>query len=144
MHPNLKLMDQNYLNETIAEKQERQKCICQYIFRTSLKWQRISTLSSNEFYIILLIIRWFLYIDYLHILYYLNLYVIHLLLHHILIFKIHYSTRFSFLQITSLLTHEAVSLEKVFHSTKFLAFESQKFLSLKCFMKALKNSLVGI
>ena len=41
------------------------------------------------------------------------------------------------------MTHEAVSFEKVFHRTKFLAFESQKFLSLKCFMKAWKKSLVG-
>ena len=44
--------------------------------------------------------------------------------------------------ITSLLrnrnnrTREAVSSEKVFHWTKFSAFESQKFLSLKCLMKA--------
>ena len=43
-----------------------------------------------------------------------------------------------------LMTHQVVSFEKVLHWTKFLAFESQKFLSLKCFMKALKNRLVEI
>ena len=42
------------------------------------------------------------------------------------------------------MTREAVSSEKVFHWTKFLAFESQKFLSLKYFMKALKKSLIRI
>ena len=42
-----------------------------------------------------------------------------------------------------MITRKAVSSEKVFHWTKFLAFESQKLISLKCFMKALKNSLVG-
>ena len=34
-----------------------------------------------------------------------------------------------------LMTLQAVSFEKVFHWTKFLAFESQKFVLLKCFMK---------
>ena len=43
-----------------------------------------------------------------------------------------------------LMTREAVSFEEVFHWTKFLAFESQKFLSLKCFMKTWKNSLIAI
>ena len=28
-----------YLNEIMAEKQEQQKCMCQYFFRTSIKWQ---------------------------------------------------------------------------------------------------------
>ena len=37
------------------------------------------------------------------------------------------------------MTREAVSLEEEFHWTKFLAFKSQKFLSLKCFMKAEKQ-----
>ena len=39
---------------------------------------------------------------------------------------------------------EAVSFEKIFHKKNFLVFESQKFISMECFMKALKNSLVGI
>ena len=55
------------------------------------------------------------------------------LLHHILIFAILYRTQLSFLQIASSLLRnqnnrtndaEAVSFEKAFHWTKFLAFES--------------------
>ena len=42
------------------------------------------------------------------------------------------------------MTREVVPFEKLFHRTKFLALESQKFDSLKCFMKALTKSLVGI
>ena len=49
----------------------------------------------------LLIIHWFSYTDYLYILCYLLLYSTHWLLPHIQIFTIHYSTSFSFLQITS-------------------------------------------
>ena len=57
------------------------------------------------------------------------------LLHHILIYTIHYSTRFSFLQqllyhaikTIKQMTREAVSFEEVFHWTN---------LSLKCFMKS--------
>lgn len=30
----------NCLNEIMAKKPERQKCICQYIFKTFLNWQR--------------------------------------------------------------------------------------------------------
>ena len=43
-----------------------------------------------------------------------------------------------------LMMHQVVSVEKVFHRKKILAFESQKFLSLKCFMKALEKRLVEI
>ena len=69
-----------------------------------------------------------------------------------LIFTIHCSTRFSFLQIIFCLlsssisrkmTREVVLCEKVFHWTNFLAFESQKPFLLKCFRKKLKSSLVG-
>ena len=41
------------------------------------------------------------------------------------------------------MTREPVSFEKVCHWKKLLDFESQKLLSLKYIMKALKNSLVG-
>ena len=126
-----------------VKKQERQKCSCCHIFRTSVNWQ-IPALSSNEFYIILLIMRWFLYID-IFILLTLKL------IHHALITSLQY--KFSFLKTTfSLLRNwndetndvRVVSFEKVFHWTIFLALESQKFLSLKCFVKPQKNSLIGI
>ena len=45
------------------ETQERQKSMCYLILRTLVDWQ-IPALSSNECYIILLIIQLFLYIDY--------------------------------------------------------------------------------
>ena len=92
----------------------------------------------------LLIIHWFLYID-IFILLTLHLYSMYWLLHLILIFTIHYSTRFSLLQTTSPLLHNWNNsnnqawggfFSKVFHWTNCLAFESQKFLSMKCFMKA--------
>ena len=98
----------------------------------------ILALSLIECYIKLLIIHWFWYID-IFILITLNLYSTYFIL------IIHYSTRFSFLQVThlyyaiktiELMTREAVSFEKIFYWKKFLAFESQKFLAVKCFMKA--------
>ena len=42
------------------------------------------------------------------------------------------------------MTSEAVSFEKVFDWTKFLALETQKFLSLKYLMIDSKKSLNGI
>ena len=41
-----------YLNETMTEKQERQKCMSWHIFRTSIYF-KIPALSSNECYIII-------------------------------------------------------------------------------------------
>ena len=68
-------------------------------------------------------------------------------MYHLLIFTIHYNTRFSFeLQITSsllrietivLMTRKAVSFEKVFHWTKFLAFESQTFFFTEMFHESI-------
>ena len=45
-------------------KNRKDKCLCQHILRTSVNCQ-IPAISLNECYIILLIIHWFLYIDYL-------------------------------------------------------------------------------
>ena len=98
-----------------VKKQERQKCSCCHIFRTSVNWQ-IPALSSNEFYIILLIMRWFLYID-IFILLTLKL------IHHALITSLQY--KFSFLKTTfSLLRNwndetndvRVVSFEKVLNN----------------------------
>ena len=145
----------NICHSKKKKKKERQKCICSRIFRTSVNWKRrILQLSSNEYYIILLIIHWLLFLEYLHIVSYSSLYfyIMHWLLHHILIFKIHYSAGFSFFtnnlfsikQLQNNRINDAVSFEKVFHQTKLLAFKSQKFISLKCSIKALKNSLIWI
>ena len=89
------------------------------------------------------------YIDFctLTFLYYLHLYLhsMNWLFYHVLSLTIYCSTFFSFLQLllfpyamktVELMTYDAVSFEKVFHWTKYLAFESQKLLSLKCFVKA--------
>ena len=59
-----------YLNETMFENQEWQMCMCLHIFRTSVNYL-ILALSWNECNIMLLIIHWILYTDYLCILYYL-------------------------------------------------------------------------
>ena len=61
--------------------------------------------------------------------------------HRILIFTFHSSTRFSVLlyyaiKTKELMMHDAVSFEKIYHWMKYLAFESYRFLSLKCLMKA--------
>ena len=88
------------------------------------------------------------YIDFdtLTFLYYLHLYLysIYISLYNLFL---QFTTvqRFSFSQITllyyaiktiELITSEAVSFEKVFRWKNFLAFENQKFLLMKCFMKA--------
>ena len=125
-----------YLNETMAEKQELQNCACCHLFRTSVQKFRHylrmnATLTSL---IILLIIHWFLYIG-IFILFTFTL------MQHTLT-AIHASHFYKQLLLyyaikpTELMTDEVVSFEKLFHWTKFLAFESQKFLSLKCCMKA--------
>ena len=54
-----------YLNETMLENQERQKWMCQHIFRTFVNYL-IPALSWNECNIMLLIIHSLLYNDYLY------------------------------------------------------------------------------
>ena len=79
---NLTMAKNPWIKKTMAENQERQKCMFLHILKTFVQWQ-IPALSSNECYTILLIIYWFLYIDYSYMLCYLPLTLI--IIQHVLI-----------------------------------------------------------
>ena len=110
----------------MAEQQERQNCTSPNRQIPPLFWNRCYW-SYIDFYTLT-----FLY--YLH----LYLYSVHWLLHQILILQFTRVNVFLYYAIktTELMTCEVVSFEKVFGWTKCLASKSQKFILLKCIMKA--------
>ena len=83
-----------------AEKNRNDRSACVNIFSENLltdKFRHYLRMSSTSCYWLSFDFYTMSFLYYLH----LYLYSLHWLLHHILIFAIHYSTRFSFLQIAS-------------------------------------------